>query len=67
MPVKSKAQWRKFYAMYQRGEISKATLDEWTGGVSYKSLPSKKKTKKRKVAKATKRAQRPTKAKKRKK
>ena len=43
MPVKSKAQYKKFYAMYKRGEISKATLDEWTKGVAYKQLPAKKK------------------------
>ena len=66
MPVKSKAQFKKFYAMFQRGEISKATLDEWTKGVSYKSLPSKKKKTKRKAAASSKRAQRPTKAKRKK-
>lgn len=29
MPFKSKAQMRKFFAMYNRGEISKKTLDKW--------------------------------------
>lgn len=29
MPFKSKAQMRKFFAMYNRGEISKQTLDKW--------------------------------------
>ena len=48
-PVKSKAQFKKFYAMYKRGEISKATLDEWTKGVAYKRLPAKKKKSKKKI------------------
>ena len=29
MPFKSEAQRRKFYAMEDRGEISKKTLNEW--------------------------------------
>jgi len=29
MPFKSRAQRRKFYAMLNRGEISKATVKEW--------------------------------------
>lgn len=49
MPVKSKAQFRKFQAMHKRGEISKATLDKWIGGVDFKALPTRvgKKTKKK--------------------
>jgi hypothetical protein len=39
--------------MYERGEISKATLEEWTHGVNAKKLPEKVKNKTRK--KATKR------------
>lgn len=54
MPVKSKAQFKKFYAMFKRGEITKAQLDKWTKGVKYKALPAKKK--KKKVKKTTKRA-----------
>ena len=46
MPVKSKAQMKKFFQMYKDGEISKKTLDEWTKGVDYKKLPRKKKKKK---------------------
>lgn len=41
MPVKSKAQFRKFQAMHKRGEISKATLDEWLKGVDFKRLPER--------------------------
>lgn len=37
MPFKSKAQMRKFFAMYNRGEISKKTLDKWL-----KHTPNKK-------------------------
>jgi len=48
MPVRSKSQLRKFFAMYERGEISKATLDEWTHGVNAKKLPEKVKKRKRK-------------------
>lgn len=39
MPAKSKAQFRKMYALYLAGEITKAQLDEWTKGVKYKKLP----------------------------
>ena len=45
MPVKSKAQFRKFGAMYERGEISKKKLDEWTKGVDYNKLPERAKKK----------------------
>jgi hypothetical protein len=45
VPVTSKAQWKKFHAMYERGEISKATLDHWIKGVDYDSLPAKAKKK----------------------
>ena len=55
MPVKSKAQFKKFYAMYKRGEITKAQLDKWTKGVRYKSLPAKKKKKKTKKVSRSKR------------
>lgn len=50
MPVKSKAQFRKFQAMFKRGEISKATLDEWLKGADFKRLPervAKKRTKRK--------------------
>ena len=42
MPVRSKAQSRKFFAMASRGEISKGTLREWTHGVDVKRLPERK-------------------------
>ena len=29
MPFKSKAQRRKFYAMMNRGEVSKQTVEKW--------------------------------------
>ena len=41
MPVRSKQQWKKFYAMYERGEITRQQLMEWTRGVRYKSLPKR--------------------------
>jgi len=44
MPAKSKAQFKKMHMLYKQGKISKKTLDEFTKNVSYKSLPSKKKS-----------------------
>lgn len=41
MPVRSKRQFRFFYAAHKRGEISDKELKEWTGGVHYGSLPEK--------------------------
>lgn len=41
MPVVSRAQFRKFYQMYRRGEIDRKTLEEWTRGVNYKKLPAR--------------------------
>lgn len=43
MPYKSKAQQRKFHAMEARGEISKATVDEFDQATKgkYQSLPEK--------------------------
>ena len=48
MPAKSKRQFRFMYAAYKRGEISKATLDDFTKGVKYKDLPDSVKKKKKK-------------------
>lgn len=42
-PVVSRAQARKFFAMYKAKQISKKTLDEWTAGVNMKRLPERKK------------------------
>jgi len=50
MPFKSEAQRRKFYAMEDRGEISKKTVDEWEAATPKgKKLPerAKKKSSKR--------------------
>ena len=44
-PFKSQAQRRKFYAMYEKGEISKKTLDEWESATGNKKLPKKLKKK----------------------
>lgn len=59
MPVRSKAQFRRFQAMHKRGEISKATLDKWLKGVDFKSLPTrvgKKKVRKTKKSRSKKTA-----------
>lgn len=51
MPFKSKDQWRKFFAMANRGEISKKKAKEWARETKtpFKRLPEKvKKTKKNK-------------------
>jgi hypothetical protein len=45
MPYKSDAQRRKFHAMLNRGEIDKATVDEWDQASKGKKLPEKKKSK----------------------
>ncbi len=41
MPFKSRSQWRKFGAMLNRGEISKAKFDEYAQGVDYDKLPER--------------------------
>lgn len=41
MPFKSKAQRRKFYAMANRGEISRGTVKEWEDATKGKKLPEK--------------------------
>lgn len=46
MPYKSEAQRKKFHAMEARGEISKATVDEFDASSKGKKLPKRvKKTK----------------------
>jgi len=42
MPLKSKAQLRKFAAMLNRGEITQTQFDEWTEGVDISKLPERK-------------------------
>lgn len=39
MPFKSKAQFRKFGAMLSRGEIDKATFDEYAHSTDFSKLP----------------------------
>ena len=41
MPYKSEAQRRKFHAMAERGQISKATVAEWDKASEGLSLPDK--------------------------
>jgi hypothetical protein len=41
MPFKSEAQRRKFYAMANRGEISKKTVKEWQDATGDKQLPER--------------------------
>lgn len=43
MPFESEAQRRKFYAMADRGEISKETVKEWERETGDKKLPERKK------------------------
>jgi hypothetical protein len=45
MPFKSWAQRRKFQEMLKRGEITKATYDEWDGKTDLTRLPQKAPTK----------------------
>ena len=47
MPFKSKAQRRKFYAMAERGEISKATVAEYEKKTGKKRLPERVRKKKK--------------------
>lgn len=48
MPFKSKKQWKKFFAMANRGEIPESKAKEWARETKtpYKKLPKKKRTKK---------------------
>ena len=43
MPFKSKAQWDKFFAMAERGEIPKSKAEEWARETKtpYEDLPEK--------------------------
>lgn len=45
MPFKSKAQWKRFFAMARRGEISKEKAKEWARETKtpFERLPEKKK------------------------
>jgi hypothetical protein len=41
VPFKSQAQRRKFYAMANRGEISKKTVEHWEDATGDKKLPER--------------------------
>jgi len=41
VPTVSKKQFKKFYVLAKRGDISQQTLHEWTGNVDYKKLPER--------------------------
>lgn len=47
MPFKSKAQWRKFFAMANRGEMPESKAKEWAEETKkpFKQLPEHKKEK----------------------
>jgi len=47
MPAKSKAQFKKMFALYKEGKITKNELDKFTHGVDYKNLPTRKTTKRK--------------------
>lgn len=54
MPFRSRRQWRLFGAKLRRGEISRATFDEFAHASDYSKLPEK--VKKPKSAKSASRA-----------
>jgi hypothetical protein len=76
MPIKSKAQRRKFAELLVKGEISEEVYERWNRGAGYKELPervtpkekskgakkrtSKAKPKKRTTAKSTRKTTRST-------
>jgi len=41
MPFVSRAQRRKFYALYKAGKISKEKLEEWEAATGKKKLPER--------------------------
>jgi hypothetical protein len=41
MPIRSKAQWRKFRLLLKQGKITRAQWEEWTAGVKYSELPER--------------------------
>lgn len=41
MPVKSRAQMRKFFELLAKKKISRQKFEEWTGGVNVSELPEK--------------------------
>ena len=72
MPIKSKAQRRKFAELLMKGEISEEVYERWNRGAGYKELPErvtpkeeskgkKKSTSRAKTKKATTKSARKTK------
>jgi hypothetical protein len=45
MPIKSKAQRRKFAELLMKGEISEEVYERWNRGAGYKELPERVKSK----------------------
>lgn len=62
MPIKSKAQRRKFAELLVKGEISPEVYERWNRGAGYKELPERvtPKDKKKKRGKKTTRARKTT-------
>jgi hypothetical protein len=61
MPIKSKAQRRKFAELLVKGEISPEVYERWNRGAGYKELPERVKPKgKKKRGKKTTRARKTT-------
>ena len=54
MPIKSKAQRRKFAQLLVEGKITPETFEEWNRGAGYRELPERVKKKGTKKAKTTK-------------
>ena len=51
MPIKSKAQRRKFAQLLVEGKITPETFEEWNRGAGYRELPERVKKSKKKKAK----------------
>ena len=58
MPIKSKAQRRKFAQLLVEGKITPETFEEWNRGAGYRELPERVKRKATKKRKSTKKTQR---------
>lgn len=53
MPIKSKAQRRKFAELLMKGEISEEVYERWNRGAGYKELPERVTPKPKSKAKRT--------------
>lgn len=56
MPIKSKAQRRKFAELLVKGEISEEVYERWNRGAGYKELPERVTPKEKPKAKRTSKA-----------